>query len=169
MNGEQNVLMTLDYTVTSLWKKYNYIVFTMPKNNILYNTGQNNGKAVPLIDNSNKDSVIITIDGSQVALSRSWLQTGTGYGVDTVMFELQNGGPSTTAGNIPLKVQVPITYPTVNTSVLAGFTLNIYNSEGNVVSAIGDPVLKIIETAVDPTDVVTNLVGPIATGGFSTT
>ncbi len=64
---------------------------------------------------------------------------------------------------------MPITYPTVNTSVLAGFTLNIYNSEGNPVSGIGDAALKIIETAVDPTDVVTNVVGPIATGGFSTT
>lgn len=64
MNGEQNVLMTLDYTTTSLWKQYNYMVFTMPKNNILYNTGQNAGKAVPLIDNTNKDSVQITIDGS---------------------------------------------------------------------------------------------------------
>ncbi len=85
------------------------------------------------------------------------------------MFELQNGGPSTLAGNIPLKVQVPITYPTVNTSVLEGFTLNIYNSEGNAISGIGDVALKIIETAVDPTDVVTNLVGPIAIGGFSTT
>ena len=53
--------------------------------------------------------------------------------------------------------------------MLNGFTLNIYNSQGNTVAGIGDANLKIIETAIDPTDVTTGLTGPVALGGFSTT
>jgi hypothetical protein len=73
MNGEQNVLMTLDYTATSAWQRYNYIQFTMPKNNLIYDTGANSGKAVSLITSTNKGAAQITIDGSAVTISNSWV------------------------------------------------------------------------------------------------
>jgi len=57
----------------------------------------------------------------------------------------------------------------VNTSVLDGFDLVIYNSLGLAVAGIGDANLSIIEEAVDPTDKTTGLIGPVALGGFSTT
>jgi len=161
--------LTLDYTFSAKWQLNNYVELTMPKNNVIYDTGLNNGKAVSLISAANKALVQFIIDGTQVATSTSWVEPGVGYTPDKALFSFQNGGTTTTAGSKLLRIALPITYPTVNTSVLDGFDLRILNSLGVAITGIGDANLAIIEEAVDPTDETTGLIGPLALGGFSTT
>lgn len=64
LNGEENVVLTLDYLFSAAWQLNNYVELTMPKNNLIYDTGLNNGKAVSLITDSNKGSVQFIIDGT---------------------------------------------------------------------------------------------------------
>jgi len=98
LNGEQNVVLSIIYTVSTKWQLNNYVELTMPKNNVIYNTGLNSGKAVSLISDSNKGSVQFIIDGTQLSTSTSWVVPGAGYTPDKALFSFLNGGTTTSAG-----------------------------------------------------------------------
>jgi len=116
--------MSASYNFTQPWLLHNVIVMTVPKANILYNTGASN-PPVSLINSSNLILATISIDGQTVSIdtTKSFVTVGTGFNVDTAVWSLTSGGITTSAGNKPLVVSFPVTLPTMITTVLTGFTL----------------------------------------------
>ena len=86
--------------------------------------------------------------------------------MDTVIWGLSGGGPTLTATNIPLVITIPIEMMPVVTTLNTGFTLEIDNSAGAVITGISDANLKAVEVATDPADPTT---GTPFTGSLTTT
>ena len=170
-NGETSELV-INYSVKTPWVQNNFIKMKFPKLNLLYKSGASNTPA-SLVTSTSYKTAVISINGTPYAIeaSQSFFSAGSAWTEDTVLWGFQSGGPTLTATNIPLIIKIPITMMPVVTTLNTGFTFEILNSAGVVITGPTDANLKAVELAVDPLNPSTGtpFTGALTTSTFPTT
>ena len=106
VTGSQ-VTMTLSYETTQPFSTNSWVWMQVPKANLLYNSGGNNGNdAFSLIDSTNYDEITVTLDGSSLIVEDNTISytQGTNYDPDTWAFTFDYTGFTTVDAGVQLVI-----------------------------------------------------------------
>lgn len=106
--------MTLSYETTQPFSTNSWVWMQVPKANLLYNSGGNNGNdAFSLIDSTNYDEITVTLDGSSLIVEDNTISytQGTDYDPDTWAFTFDYTGFTTVDAGVQLVIEVSVYNP----------------------------------------------------------